>query len=187
MSTMFFKYKRHREANDLVQSISTMFLTPTNDIKATDVSATAIRKKSKVESLSNTELLAFTVSRISGVPNLTIVEYKKSFASDAKFIQSFQNNYLGTIKKKIKKSELVELAKLQAEYEYSQSLESWLHPNFPLLRESFDKAGLNEKDCAYLKTLYKSSVKPVDDWIKERNYELKKQIVPLTTFLIRGY
>ncbi len=187
MSKMFFKYEPNREADDLVQSLSLMFLTPTNNIKAEDVWASSIRRKRKIEGLSITELLTYTVCRIKGVPSMTIVEFKKPFASDAKFIESFKDNYLGTINTKITKSELVELANLQSKYQYSQSLEVWLQPHFPALKESFAKAGLSEKDCKDLEKLYKTSVKPVNDWIKDRNTELKKQIAPLTKFIVRGY
>jgi hypothetical protein len=187
MSKMFFKYEHNREADDLVQSLSLMFLTPTSNIKAEDVWASAIRSKRKIEGLSITELLTYTVCRIKGVPSMTIVEFKKPFASDSKFIESFNDNYLGTINTKISKSELVELANLQSKYQYSQYLEGWLQPYFPALKESFAKAGLAEKDCKDLEKLYKTSVKPVNDWIKNRNTELKKQIAPLTKFIVRGY
>jgi hypothetical protein len=187
MSKMFFKYEPNREAYDLVQSLSLMFLTPTSKIKAEDVWASAIRSKRKIEGLSITELLTYTVCRIKGVPSMTIVELKNPFASDAKFIESFKDNYLGTLNTKINKSELVELANLQSKYEYSQYLDSWLQPHFPNLKESFTKAGLNERDSKDLEKLYKTSVKPVNDWIKNRNTELKKQIAPLTKFIVRGY
>ena len=187
MSKMFFKYEPNREADDLVQSLSLMFLTPTSNIKAEDVWASAIRSKRKIEGLSISELLTYTVCRIKGVPSMTIVEFKKPFASDAKFIESFKDNYLGTLNTKISKSELVEVANLQSKYEYSQYLEGWLEPHFPGLKESFTKAGLDEKDCKDLEKLYKTSVKPVNDWIKNRNTELKKQIAPITKFIVRGY
>jgi hypothetical protein len=187
MSKMFFKYDSKRKADDLVQSLSLMFLTPASNIKAEDVWASAIRRKRKIEGLSITELLTYTVCGIKGVPSMTIVEFKKPFASDAKFIKSFKDNYLGTINTKISKSELVELANLQSKYEYSQYLEHWLQPNFPSLKESFTKAGLNEKDCKDLKKLHQTSVKPVNDWIKNRNAEIKKQIAPLTKFILCGF
>lgn len=118
---------------------------------------------------------------------MTIVEFKKPFASDAKFIESFKDNYLGTINTKVTKAQLVELAKLQSKHHYGEYLEGWLQPHFHGLKESFIKAGLDDKECMDLEKLYKASNKPVTDWAKQRQSDLKKQITPLTKFIVRGF
>ena len=187
MSKMFFRYEPNREAEALAQSLSLMFLTPVSNIKAEDVWASSIRSKRKIEGLSINELLTYTVCRIKKVPSMTIVEFKKPFASDAKFIESFKDNYLGTINTKVTKAELVELANLQSKLEYSGYIEHWLEPHFPGLKDSFTKAGLDDKECKELEKFYKASIKPVTDWAKQRQSDLKKQITPLTKFIVRGF
>ena len=110
MFKMFFQYEPGREADDLVRSLSLLFLTPVSSISAEDVWATGISRKRKIENLSINELPTYTVCRIKGVPSMTVVDFKKPFNSDNKFIDSFKENYLGTVKAKVTKAELVKLA-----------------------------------------------------------------------------
>ena len=187
MFKMFFKYETDREADDLVQSLSLLFLTPVSNISAEDVWATSISRKRKIENLSINELLTYTVCRIKGVPSMTVVDFKKPFKSDTKFIDSFKENYLGTVNVKVTKAELVQLAKLQSKLEYNGYLSNWLNPRFTNLKSSFEDAGLTDQECKELENLYKQSNKPVDDWIKSKRDVIKNSIKPLTKFIVRGY
>lgn len=187
MFKMFFRYEVGREANDLVQSLSLLFLTPTSNIIADDVWATGISRKRKIENLSINELLTYTVCRIKGVPSMTVVDFKKPFKSDDKFIDSFKDNYLGTVREKVSKADLVKLAKLQSKLEYNGYMSNWLNPRFPNLKSSFEDAGLTEQECKELEKLYKVSNKPVDDWIKSKRDDIKNEIKPLTKFIVRGF
>jgi hypothetical protein len=184
---MFFQYEPGREADDLVQSLSLLFLTPVSNISAEDVWATGISRKRKIENLSINELLTYTVCRIKGVPSMTLVDFKKPFKSDDKFIDSFKENYLGTVKEKVTKVELVQLAKLQSKLEYNGYIANWLNPRFPNLKSGFQEAGLTDKECIELEKLYKASNKPVDDWIKSKRDQIKNDIKPLTRFIVRGF
>ena len=187
MYKMFFRYEPDREADDLVQSLSLLFLTPVSNISAEDVWATSISRKRKIENLSINELLTYTVCRIKGVPSMTVVDFKKPFKSDDKFIDSFKENYLGTVKEKVTKVELVQLAKLQSKLEYNGYISNWLNPRFPNLKSCFEDDGLTDQECKELEKLYTVSNKPVDDWIKSKRDEIKNNIKPLTKFIVKGF
>ena len=187
MFKMFFRYDTSREADDLVQSLSLLFLTPVSNINADDVWASGISRNRKIENLSINELLTYTVCRIKGVPSMTVVDFKKPFKSDDKFIDSFKENYLGTVKEKVTKVELVQLAKLQSKLEYNGYISNWLNPRFPNLKSSFEDAGLTDQECKELEKLYTVSNKPVDDWIKSKRDEIKNNIKPLTKFIVKGF
>jgi hypothetical protein len=187
MFKMFFRYEPGREADDLVQSLSLLFLTPVSNMSANDVWATEISRKRKIENLSINELLTYTVCRIRGVPSMTVIDFKKSFKSDDKFIDSFKDNYLGTVKEKLTKADLVKLAKLQSKLEYNGYISNWINPRFSNLKSSFQDAGLTDQESKELENLYTVSNKPVDDWIKLKRNEIKNEIKPLTKFIIRGF
>jgi hypothetical protein len=164
-----------------------MFLTPISSIKAEDVWASGISRKRKIDNLYINELLTYTICRIKGTPSMTIVEFKKPFKSDMKFIDSFQDNYLGTVKDKVTKSQLVNLAKLQSKLEYNGYINNWLHPQFANLKNSFESAGLTNTEIKDLEKLYTQSNRPVYDWVKIKREEIKNEIKPLTKFIVRGY
>jgi len=187
MSKMLFKSKPNRKANDLVQTLSLTFLTALSNIKAEDLSLSSVRVNHKIESLTTTELLTYCICKIYGIQSVIVVEFKKPFPTDDKFIESFKDNYMGTIDKNMSKSELIELAKPLSIYSHSQHLNQWLQPQFSMLKDSFTKAGLSADECAELEQLFKNSFKPVDEWIKTRNSALKSKIDPLTKFIKRGY
>jgi hypothetical protein len=187
MFKMFFQHEPGRGADDLVQSLSLLFLTPVSSISADVVWATDISRKRKIESLSINELLTYTVCKIKGVQSMTVVDFKKPFNSDDKFIDSFKENYLGTVKIKITKAELVKLARLQSKLEYNGYISNWLNLHFPNLKNKFEDAGLNDQECKELEKLYKLSSKPVDDWIESKRDEIKNDIKPLTKFIVRGF
>lgn len=187
MSKYFFSYEPDREAHSLAQSLSLMFLMPVTSIKAEDVWGSAIKSKRKIESYSITELLTYTICMIKNVPSMTIIEFEDSLSTDEKLIEVFKDNYLGSVNSKVSKAHLVELANLQSYYRYSEYLEGRMRPHFPGLKDSFLKAGLDEKECKEIEKLFNSSFKPVTDWIKLRNSAIKKNIKPLTKFVVRGY
>jgi hypothetical protein len=187
MSKFFFRYEPNREADSLAQTLSLMFLIPITSIKADDVWESRMNSKRKIESFSITELLTYTICRIKKVPSMTIIEIDDFLTSDEKLIELFKDNYLGAINSKVSKAHLVELANLQSNYNYSEYLEGWMRPHFPGLKDSFLKAGLDEKECKEIEKLFNTSIKPVNDWIKLRNSAIKKNIKPLTKFVIRGF
>jgi len=156
-------------------------------MSANDVWATEISRKRKIENLSINELLTYTVCRIRGVPSMTVIDFKKPFKSDGKFIDSFKDNYLGTVKEKLTKADLVKLAKLQSKLEYNGYISNWINPRFSNLKSSFQDAGLTDQESKELENLYTVSNKPVDDWIKLKRNEIKNEIKPLTKFIIRGF
>ena len=187
VNKMFFKLEANRKADSLVEVLSLLFLTTPSHIKAEDSWASGISPKKKIENLSTTELLTYTVCRIKRVPSITIVEFKKPFKSDLKLIDSFKDNYLGTIVEKVSKSHLIELANLQTKIRSREYLSSSIHPSFNAIKNNFVNSDLTDQDFDEFLKLYKLSIKPVDDWILLKQDDIKKEIEPLTKFIKRDF
>ena len=187
MYKVFFRYGRYGELNEFVQALSLLFLTPTSNIIAERFGLVLISSRKKIEKLSLNELLNLTICGIRDVPTMTIVEFKNPFTTDKQFIESFEDYYLGTVREKVTKAELVRLARLQSELKNNRSIRRELNSNFSNRQAYFNTAGLDNQDCKEFEELYKLSVKPVNDWLKSKEDAKRNEIAPLTKFIVRGF
>lgn len=187
MAKYFFEFNSQNEADEIAKSLSLMFLMPSSKIKAEDVWESHIRASRKIETLSLKELLTFTVCRIKKVPSLTIVDLQDALDTDKELIETFKDSYLGTMREKVEKSKLVELAQLQSYLHHCEYLEDSINPRFSSLKRDIEQSGLNEKEYKELEKLCKTNMKPVNDWIKSKCTSYKKMITPLSKFIIRDY
>lgn len=187
MAKYFFQYDSRQEAEGIVKALSLMLLIPSGKIKGENVWESHIKASRKIETLSVKELLTFTVCRIKKVPSLTIIELEEALDSDKVLIDAFKDSYLGSLRGKVEKTKLLELAKLQSNLHYCEYLEDSINPRLSALKRDFEQSGLNEKEIKELEKLCKTNMKPVNDWIKSKCITYKKMINPLGKFIVRGY
>lgn len=187
MDYLLFQYDSKREANDLSKALSLLFLLPEEKIKAEDGWEASIRHKKGFTSLSIKQLLTYTACWSVGVPSITIVQLPKTFASDEKFIDSFGDNYLGTVSGKITKQSLLEHSIVLKNLQYTDYLYGWFQPNFHNLNERLKEAGLSDLELKELENLSIKSNNPIVKWIDKRKVTLEKKLKHYTPFIKRNY
>jgi hypothetical protein len=187
MDYLVFRFVPDREAEHLASSLSLLFLTPESKIKAEDFWESGVRAKNGFEKLNTKQLLTYTICWTARVPSITLVQFPKSFKSDAKFIDSFNDNYIGTVSKSISKQTLIDHCNLLKKLQDTDNCENWLIPNIDFFESRLKISGITDDEIDHLKDLISQSSKPIISWIENKKDKIKKNIKPYSNFIKRGY
>jgi len=187
MDYLVFRFVPDRQAEQLTSSLSLLFLTPESKIKAEDFWESGVKAKNGFEKLNTKQLLTYTICWTARVPSITLVQFPKSFKSDNKFIDSFKDNYIGTVSNKINKQTLIDHCNLLKNLQDIDNYQHWLIPNLRFLESRLKVSGITDSEILDLEDLISKSSKPIVKWIDDKKNLVVKQIKPYSNFILRNY
>jgi hypothetical protein len=173
MTYAVFDYQPNKDAEERINSISLMLLTPKSSLKGFDAWHSGLTTK-KLKSNTIEELAGYIACCEAQTNSVSIIKFKDDLDSD-KYLMEFGDEYLGCINTKLKKDELIERVEVLQTLECNEYLKNWLSIKIEYIQEKLkSSARLTNNEIDELKQIELKSKNPYSKWISDREKRLNK-------------
>lgn len=165
MTYLIFKQDAMNKKNGWEDELSMLMLVDKNDltIEQPDYSKLYARAFSKHTTTDLVLQLAFQQHQQKVA--VIAVKFKRDIKTDKRLIAQYGDDYLGCVKKSVKKQDLLNDLEAQEGLREAKQLRNSLNPHLLGIKHAYTRLAISDAEVKELDDLAKQSIKPVNVWL----------------------